>query len=129
MPDIKYIKSNSYYHQCAPFYPYLFFMKFFSTLIFLFTFFYLNASASSIVFHTRNATVWLPEQIISGSVVDFNTEKVVIHINDSSFEVKVQHQQFSFKVLLTDIKNIIIAEAKNDDQIIHSDTLIFELGF
>jgi glycosidase len=104
-------------------------MKFFSTLILFFTFFYLNASASSIIFHTKNATVWLPEQIISGSLIGFNTEKIIVHINDSSFEVKSQHQQFSFKVLLADIKNIIVAEAKDGDKIIHSNTLIFELGF
>src|SRR3954464_12538492 len=104
-------------------------MRFFYLLILFLSALNLKTLASSIIFNTRNATVWSPQQIISGSTVDFNTAEIIIHINDSSFTTRVNDHRFSFTVMLTEMKNIITAEAKNDNEIVHSDTLEYSLGF
>ncbi len=87
-------------------------------------------SASSIILHARNATVWLPQQTIAGSVSGFYTKKIRVHFNDSIFSVAVNAQQnFSFNLLLKKKENIIWAESGNKRDDIISDTIIFILGY
>jgi cyclomaltodextrinase len=89
----------------------------------------LHSRASAIILDQRDAIVWLPLQIISGTIKDFNTRKVTVHFNDSTFEINTAHNKFSFVQRLQRMKSSIWVEAKDSDQIIRSDTLLFQLGF
>jgi cyclomaltodextrinase / maltogenic alpha-amylase / neopullulanase len=101
----------------------------FLLLAMLFTGLHSVHAASTITFHTKSATVWLPHQTISGTAIGLGNKKIIIYINDSSFTVPVKNQRFSFTVLLTEIKTTIWAEAKAKDSTVKSETIIFELGF
>src|SRR4051812_9888577 len=104
-------------------------MKFAALLILFFASLHVRAGTSAISFHIRSATVWLPEQTVSGSVADLNVTKLLVHLNDSSFAVSVDHGEFSFTVMLYEMKNMIWAETTDYNAIVQSDTLFFELGY
>ena len=89
-----------------------------------------DIGASAIILHAKNATVWLPQQTITGSVSDLNIKKVAVHFNDSSFFVSIDAQQnFTFNLLLKKKVNTIWAEAGNKQTHISSDTINFILGY
>jgi glycosidase len=86
--------------------------------------------ASAIILHAKNATVWLPQQTITGSVVDLNTKSIIVHFNDSSFFVPVDAQQnFNIILLLKKKVNKIWAEAGGKQNHVTSDTINYTLGY
>jgi glycosidase len=85
--------------------------------------------AASIILHAKNATVWLPQQIITGSVLDFNTKNITVHFNDSVFSVAVNNQNFKISLLLKKKVNIIWAEAGGKQNRVTSDTINYILGY
>ncbi|RYZ92776.1 MAG: hypothetical protein EOP47_30005, partial [Sphingobacteriaceae bacterium] len=54
--------------------------------------------ADAIILHKKNATIWLPQQSITGEVTGFTTGSVTIHHNQKQFEVKVIGNKFSFTI-------------------------------
>jgi len=102
--------------------------KFYCFIIFLLSLH--NVWASAIILHAKNATVWLPQQTITGSVVGFNTKSITVHFNDSSFFVPVNAQQnFNIIFLLKKKVNKIWAEAGGKQNHVTSDTINYILGY
>ncbi len=86
--------------------------------------------AASIILHAKNAVVWLPQQIISGSVSAPELKSITVHFNDSSFLVPLDEQRnFFITILLKKKVNIIWAEAGSKQDHITSDTINFILGY
>lgn len=104
-------------------------MKKFYSFIFV-IFLIKDVWASAIILHAKNATVWLPQQKITGSVSNLNTKKITVHFNDSSFFVSIDtHQNFTFNLLLKKKVNIIWVEAGSKQNHVTSDTINFILGY
>lgn len=99
-------------------------------LVFILTAFTLSKGyASSILLHTNDATVWHPEQTITGELSGLTVENVIVHHNQDSFSVKVgSNREFSFEVMLRDTENKIWVEVPGNP-IIASDTLRYTLGY
>ena len=95
-----------------------------ATIIFLF----FNANASSILLNTKDAVVWLPQQIISGNASGISSKKIKWHLNNTSGFVNMhQNGAFSFSITLTEKNNIIWVE-----DVMHtaaSDTIHYTLGY
>ncbi len=90
---------------------------------------YSNLNAASIVLHTKNATVWLPQQIITGEIKDFNVKSILLYVNDFPYVTEVKNFKFSVSVLLKEVNNKIWAEGKDSQQTFVSDTIIYKLGY
>ncbi len=102
--------------------------KLYSFIFFIFLL--LDASASAIILHAKNATVWLPQQTINGSVSGLNTKKLTVHFNDSIFFVSADaHQNFIISLLLKKKVNTIWVEAGSKQNHTTSDTINFMLGY
>ena len=88
------------------------------------------AYAGSIILHTKNATVWLPQQSVSGNIFNLNANIITVHVNDSTFTIPVKAQgEFVFSVLLKQKNNSIWVEAGNKNNHATSDTIQYTLGY
>src|ERR1700712_668404 len=88
----------------------------------------LNVYASSIILNTKDATVWLPQQTISGSTSGLSSNKIKWHLNNTNGTATVHSNgTFSFSITLTTTDNIIWAE--DVDHSITSDTIQYTLGY
>ena len=95
-------------------------------IIFLLMVFYSNAA--SIILQTKNATVWLPKQTITGKISGFASNKLKWHLNNRSGFVNVHlNSTFSFPITLKSIDNIIWVEDEAHNII--SDTIHYTLGY
>jgi len=84
--------------------------------------------ASSIILNTKNATVWLPQQIITGKTKNLSSNKLKWHVNNASGNITIkQNGTFCFSIVLTATNNIIWA----DDSLYGatSDTIYYTLGY
>ena len=95
-------------------------------IIFLLMVFY--SHAASIILQTKNATVWLPQQTITGKISGFASNKLKWHLNNRSGFVNVHlNSTFSFPITLKSIDNIIWVEDEAHNII--SDTIHYTLGY
>lgn len=91
--------------------------------------FYLFSNSASIILQTKNATVWLPQQNISGNISGFASNKLKWHLNNTSGLVNVHaNGTFSFSVTLNTTHNIIWVEDVTHTNIA-SDTIKYILGY
>ena len=88
----------------------------------------LNSRAASIILKTKNATVWLPQQTITGKLSGFVSNKLKWHLNNTTGFVNVHlNSTFSFSVILKSNNNIIWVEDEAHNII--SDTINYALGY
>ena len=101
--------------------------KILPVLITIFFFTYLHAAP--IILNTKNATVWLPQQTITGKVLQtLSSNKLQWHINNKTGFIDIEKDQtFSFSFLLTQKDNSIWFE--DDGHKIISDTIHYTLGY
>ena len=90
--------------------------------------FFSYANGGSITLDTRDATVWLPQQTITGSVSGLSSNKLKWHVNNISGTATVHsNSKFSFSCILTETKNIIWVEDAGGNII--SDSIHYTLGY
>lgn len=95
-------------------------------IIFLFSFIHVNSSP--ILLNTKDATVWLPQQNITGTASGFLLNKIKWHLNNKSGIVTLhQNGTFIFSITLTEKNNIIWVEDVHHSII--SDTIHYTLGY
>ena len=88
----------------------------------------LSSHAASINLQTKDATVWLPQQTITGKISGFKSNKLKWYLNNTSGFVNVkQNRSFSFSITLKSINNIIWIEDEAHN--IMSDTIKYTLGY
>ena len=104
-------------------------IRLFSCLCVFFSLMPLSLFAASIVLHSRDATAWLPQQTIQGSVTGFRTKTVLIHLDEKTFPVAVNDSIFQCSFVLHDGINKIWAESRDNKQTIVSDTIRLTLGY
>ncbi len=96
------------------------------SIIFIVSFFQIKASA--IILNTKDATVWLPQQTITGSISGLSSNKIKWHVNNVSGLINTKaNGTFSFSFTLTKTNNIIWVEDINHSII--SDTIHYILGY
>jgi len=72
----------------------------------------------------REATVWLPHQTIIASVIGLDDKQIIIHVNDSSFLLRLRINAFHL-IALVEMKTSIWVEGKAKDTSVKSETLVF----
>jgi cyclomaltodextrinase len=84
---------------------------------------------AAIVLHQKDATVWLPTQLISGKVSGLRVTKLTVHINQTYFDVPLRaDSSFLIQVQLQEQKNKIwVTSGSGSNQ--GSDTLMLNLGY
>ena len=88
----------------------------------------LSSHAASINLQTKDATVWLPQQTITGKISGFISNKLKWHLNNASGFANVHlNSTFSFSVTLKSTNNIIWVEDEAHNII--SDTINYTLGY
>lgn len=89
----------------------------------------LKTYCASITLFTKDATVWLPQQTISGKVSGFNSKKIKWHLNNTSGFTSVQtNGTFNFSFILQNTTNLIWVEDASASNIT-SDTIHYTLGY
>jgi cyclomaltodextrinase len=90
--------------------------------------FFSGAYSASILLNTRDATVWLPQQTITGNASGLSSNKIKWHVNNTSGIAIVRtNGTFSFFITLTTTNNIIWVE--DADLSVKSDTINYTLGY
>lgn len=88
----------------------------------------LNSEAASIILQTKSATVWLPQQTITGKISGIAVIKLTWHLNNENGIINVKRDgSFSFSIILKSTNNIIWVEDEAHKVI--SDTINYTLGF
>ncbi|WP_254087555.1 alpha-amylase family glycosyl hydrolase [Dawidia cretensis] len=85
--------------------------------------------AASIVLNKRDAEVWLPQQALTGSLIDLDVPTVRIVQADTSFSVSVVNRRFSFNVSLSPGANSIHAEAMVNGEVMSSGAVTLTLMY
>ncbi|RFZ93989.1 DUF3459 domain-containing protein [Mucilaginibacter conchicola] len=86
--------------------------------------------AAAILLHQKDATVWLPSQLISGQVKDFKASEITVHQNDRTFTVKVDALgKFLINVDLQYTANKIWLTAMHNGKQVSSAILNLTLGY
>jgi len=102
------------------------FLKLCLSIAFIISFLHVNAA--SIILNTKNATVWLPQQTISGVTSGLSSNKIKWHLNDTNGIATLRSNgTFSFSITLTTTDNIIWVE--DVDHSVKSDTIQYTLGY
>jgi glycosidase len=88
----------------------------------------LSSKAASIILQTKSATVWLPQQTITGKISGIAVIKLTWHLNNENGIVNVKRDSsFSFSIILKSTNNIIWVE--DEAHKIISDTINYTLGY
>jgi len=92
--------------------------------------FFSELKAASIILHTHNAEAWLPQQTITGALIDFTAKTIIVHQDDKAFTIAINNNSsFSFPLILHDNNNSIWVQANNGDTLVSSDTIQLQLGY
>ncbi len=87
-----------------------------------------SSHGASITLQTKNATVWLPQQTVTGKIAGFAATKLKWHLNNTSGFVNVKPGgSFNFLITLKATKNSIWVEDVAHKTV--SDTIYFTLGY
>lgn len=82
--------------------------------------------AGEIILHKKDATIWLPQQHLTGEISGFKAKSLTIHHNKKQFKVKVSHNKFRFAIQ-AEAKNTIWASYRKGK--IQSAKILLVLGY
>lgn len=100
------------------------------TFLFLIVFAAEYCEAGTITLNEKDATVWLPKQIITGSLTGTDTKKVKVYCNNVAYPVSVATDHtFKLTVNLKQGENKIWAGYGQDNTLIRSVNVNFTLGY
>jgi glycosidase len=86
--------------------------------------------AGAILLHKKNATVWLPQQLIKGELTGFDGSKLTVHYNSTSFKIDVAADKtFAINLTLNTTNNKIWVTGVQNGETITSDTLTLTMGY
>ena len=90
-----------------------------------------NASyAGTILLHKKDATVWLPQQLIKGEITGLNASQLTVHYNSATFKIDVAADKtFALNLVLNAINNKIWVTGVQNGETITSDTLNLTMGY
>lgn len=89
-----------------------------------------NASyAGAILLHKKDATVWLPQQLIKGEVSGIKVPWLTVHYNNGTYKINVgKDHSFLININLNTIDNRIWITCTDNGKVTSSDTLNLTLG-
>ncbi|WP_146153690.1 alpha-amylase family glycosyl hydrolase [Adhaeribacter arboris] len=97
-----------------------------SILILVWTVAFTQCLAAEIILHKKDATIWLPQQRITGEISGFKAKSLTIHHNKKKFKVKIIDNKFRFDIQ-AEAKNTIWASYRKGK--IQSAKLLLVLGY